>query len=314
MPDFRFIQNPLSNKWIILAPRRASRPDVSKGSKDVCPFCPGKESDEKEVYRIPARNAEPRDAGGGGKEGDSNWQVRVLPNKYPFAPIHEIIVHSPDHHKNFGELDTVSVELIFKAYRQRYQTNTKYGQVYIFHNRGEAGGESLPHPHSQLVVIPSEIKLEIQPPQKINQTNSEYIETNHFYIFCPETSEWPDEAWMVPKSNITRSTSSGQKLKFGDIADEEITDLSFSLSRLIQILSLRHGNEFPFNFYISPERNWYLRITPRLKIIGGLEIGTGVFVNTQDPKETISFIKEHFENPDEEKIKSTQQAYYKKAV
>ena len=293
MSDFKFIQNPLSKKWIISAPRRAYRPDVSKGVKDICPFCPGNEKNEKEVYRI------------GGEPGDSNWQIRVLNNKFPFAPIHEIIVHSPDHHKNFGELDLSSVELIFKAYRQRYQTNTKDGKVYIFHNRGEAGGESLPHPHSQLVVIPPETEVDIQPPQKIDQNNPETFETNHFYIICPETSEWPDEVWIIPKV---------EDRVFGEITDDEIVNLSTSLSRLIQILSLRHGNEFPFNFYISPDKGWYLRITPRLKTLGGFEIGTGIFVNTQEPKETMSFIKEHFENPNEEKIKSTQQALYKKAV
>ena len=50
----------------------------------------------------------------------------------------------------------------------------------------------------------------------------------------------------------------------------------------------------PFNFYIYPQQDWYLRLIPRLKTLGGLEIGTGIFVNTQDPNETISFIKEHF--------------------
>ena len=92
-------------KWIILAPRRANHPDVAKGSEPVCPFCLGKENEEKELYRV------------GGKAGDSDWQVRVIHNKFPFAPIHEVIIHSPDHHKNFGELSQDQVELIFQTYR-----------------------------------------------------------------------------------------------------------------------------------------------------------------------------------------------------
>ena len=77
---------------------------------------------------------------------------------------------------------------------------------------------------------------------------------------------------------------------------------------------MRHGSEFPFNFYISPRKGWYLRIVPRVKTLGGFEIGTNVSVNTQDPKETIAFIKEHFETPDEEKIKTVHRAQYKKTV
>lgn len=296
--EYKFIQDPQSGKWVISAPRRANRPDVSKDSKISCPFCPGNEKEEKEIYRI------------GGKTGDSNWSVRVLPNKFPFAPIHEIVIHSQDHHKNFGELDLAQVELILKAYRQRYQTNIKYGQVYIFHNRGELGGESLPHPHSQLVVIPSEVKLDVPFKPQIGQEVSDYIETNHFFIFCPQTSEWPDEAWIAPKSSGLKVRSSG----FGKITDKEIKDLADIITRLVQILTLRHHNEFPFNFYISPGKNWYLRITPRLKTLGGFEIGTGIFVNTQDPKETFKFIKEHFENPDIEKIRTIHRASYKKAV
>lgn len=322
MSDFKFLQNPISGKWVISAPRRAHRPGVSKDLKAVCPFCPGKEKDEKEVYRILANQDEVVcNDSNGCIVNSSDWLVRVIPNKYPFAPIHEVVVHSPDHHKNFGELPLSQTELIFKAFRQRYQSHSKEGQVYIFHNRGEAGGESLSHPHSQLVVISKDVKLDIP---GLDQNITESIETDHFNIVCPQTSEWPDEVWLVPRS----LGEVGAERTFGDITDEEISDLSNSISRIIQILDLRHAAELPFNFYIAspinniaspinniyPRESWYLRITPRLKTLGGFEIGTGVFVNTQDPLETLSFLKEHFENPDEEKIKSAQQAIYKKAV
>ncbi len=303
MSDFKFLQNSVSGKWVVSAPRRAERPDVAKGTNILCPFCPGREKEEKEVYRIDKDKKELICKDNlGCIVDDSSWLVRVLPNKFPFAPIHEVIVHSPEHHKNFGELPVSAVELVFKAYRQRYQTHSKYGQVYIFNNSGKGSGESLLHPHSQLVVIPNNVSLEIEPPEK-DLKSLESIKTDHFYIFCPDTSEWPDETWIASKG-----------LKFGNITDGEISDLASSISRLIQILTLRHNGEFPFNFYIYPGDNWYLRIMPRLKSLGGFELGTRVFVNTQDPKETMAFLKEHFENPDEEKIKSTQQALYKKAV
>jgi len=66
MSDFEFLQNPLSKKWVILSPRRAKRPDIAHGIEPVCPFCPGKESEEKEVYRV------------GGEVRDSNWQEIVI--------------------------------------------------------------------------------------------------------------------------------------------------------------------------------------------------------------------------------------------
>lgn len=298
MADFQFLQNPLSKKWVILSPRRAKRPDIAHGIEPVCPFCVGKEGNGKEVYRV------------GGKEGDSNWQIRVVDNKFPFASIHEIIIHSPDHHKNFGELLLPATELILKTYRQRYNTHAKSGQVYVFHNRGENAGESLPHPHTQLAVVPKEIKMDIprlaSDGELLAVTKGQEIqETKYFIIFCPKTSQWPDEIWVAPKA---------RGRAFGEITDEEIKDLAFILSRLIQIFDLRHGLEFPFNFYIYPGGDWYLRIIPRIKVLGGFEIGTGVYINTQDPQETIGFIKEHFENPKAEKIKTIHRARYHRRV
>ena len=297
--DWQFLQNPISKKWVILAPRRSKRPDQAKGAAP-CPFCPGREKDEQEVYRV------------GGQSGDSSWQIRILPNKFPFAPIHEIIIHSPDHHKNFGELPLHQVELIMKTYRQRYQTHRDKGQVYIFHNRGEAGGESLPHPHTQLAVVPFEVSMDIpalDPSSSlgVGPGQEEQIQalTDYFYLFCPKTSQWPDEAWIVPK---------GRGKIFGDTSDGEVADLAYTIQRLVQIFNLRHGHEFPFNFYIYPGKDWYLRLIPRIKSLGGFEIGTGVFVNTQDPKETIRFIKDHFEKPDEERIKTEFRAEYERTV
>src|SRR5260370_32422831 len=99
MPDFQILKTPIGG-YVIIEPRRAKRPDESDHFTAVCPFCIGNEQHEEEIFRV------------GGKKGDSDWRVRVLPNKFPFAPIHEIIVHSPDHHKNLDELPLDQVHII----------------------------------------------------------------------------------------------------------------------------------------------------------------------------------------------------------
>jgi len=304
--DFQFLQNPISKIWVVLAPRRSKRPDISREQNFVCPFCPGNEAMEKEAFRIPSSSSvipssssvipgsssviPGSDPGSTqidsrflGNDYSSNWEVRVLTNKFPFAPIHEIIIHSPDHHKNFDELPIMQVEKILWVYRQRFQVHQAQGNPYIFNNHGQAGGESIPHPHTQLVVIPQEVHAQIQP---LVQEEESY-EAKYFHLFCPSTSQWPDEVWVAPKRKDTN---------FGEIEDEELSDLAIILQRLIQLFTMRHGHEFAFNFYIYPGKNWYLRFMPRTKSLGGFEIGTGVFVNTQDPKETLRFIKSNFEN------------------
>lgn len=290
MADFQFIKHPISKKWVIFAPRRAKRPDVAKGPEPVCPFCIGRENDEPEVFRI------------GGLYPDQHWQVRVVPNKFPFAPIHEVVIHSPDHHKNFDELPLSQVELIVKTYQHRFLTHQDKGQVYIFNNHGKEAGESLPHPHTQIAVVPSEVTLELP---RLEEPQDGIFDLDTFLLFCPETSQWPDETWVVPKR---------RGRIFAEIDEKEIANFAIVLKRLIQIFTLRHGHEFPYNFYIYPGGDWYLRLIPRVKTMGGFELGTGIFVNTQDPKETMTFIKEHFESPDVARIQKVHPAQYRKAV
>ncbi len=287
--DFKFLKNPLTHNWVVLAPRRASRPDEAKGSVYFCPFCP-ENGNGQEVYRV------------GGEAGDNNWQVLVVPNKFPFAPIHEIIIHSPQHEENLEDLPNDHIELIFKTFRQRFQTHKAQGQVYIFHNRGEKAGESIPHAHTQLTVIPHEVRLDIPRlavGHELEEVAKDQIvhDTEHFQLFCPKSSQWPDEVWIHPKKDSNY---------FSGATDEQLMDLAVLLKRLIKIFSLRHGNEFPYNFYIYPGKDWYLRLIPRDKGLGGFEIGTGVYVNTQDPIETIEFIKKHFKEGLESEISRAQ--------
>lgn len=290
MSDFSFIHNVLANLWVINAPKRSKRPDAFSHTSHACPFCPGREKEEPSIYRV------------GGTNDDPNWEVRVLNNKYPFAPIHEVIIHSPDHHKNFDELPLSQVEKTLFVYRARYNVHRKSGSVVIFTNAGEGSGESLTHPHSQLVVTPKNVDLQVPPLPLVDKNIKE---TQNFLIFCPPTSQWPDEVWIAPQKSGT---------DFGEITDSELSDLAYALQRLIEIFDIRHGNEFPFNMYISPWKNWYLRIIPRVKKLGGFELATNVYVNTQDPQETMEFILEHFDSPNREKILLKHQAEYKKGV
>ena len=278
MADFSFLKNNVSKKWVVKAPRRSKRPDVANGKLPICPFC---NNHEKPVYKL------------GGTPETEEWDVKVIPNKFPFTDPHELVIHSPDHHKNFEKLPIPHIELILKAYRHRYNEHAHKGQVYIFHNRGKKAGESIPHPHTQITVVPDKVYLDLPLRRSIETDVAHGLATTHFMIVCPSTSQWPDEVWIAP-------TKAGEV--FGMITDDAINDLSHILFSLVIIFDLRYQHDFPFNFYIYPDQNWYLRIIPRKKALGGFEVGSGVIVNTQDPAETMEFVRTHFHKPDIEKI------------
>ena len=289
MSDFKFAHIPSLENWIIMAPKRSKRPDIeNKRKTKLCPFCPATQNTDIETYRI------------GGEFPDDKWSVRVVKNKFPFAPIHEVIIHTPDHKHSISEISVEHVKLVIEAFVNRFNTFIKDGTVCIFSNSGHDAGESINHTHSQLAVVPKEVPVVVPSLEEFLDYDREYLNVKDFELVCPPYSQWPDEVWIVPNER--------GKL-FGEITYEEMENLAYILRRLVYIFEARHGEDFPYNFYIYPRRDWYLRIMPRAKIPGGFEIATGIFVNTQDPSDTMQFIKKHFAESEKEKIKKSPADY-----
>lgn len=267
MTDYR--QNEINNKWVIISPRRAKRPEEKiNGEKPKCPFCYGNEAmTPPEVYRI-----------GGGKENETGWQVRVVPNKYKITEIHEVIVHSPDHGLEFENYSDEQLCLIFQTYKKRFNFYQKQGQVIIFNNTGKGGGESLEHDHSQLTVVPFSIPIVNLP---ISQIENIVFENEVLSVFCPLVSEWPYEVWFVPKK---------RNRYFGEINNREIEILVQELKNVIAKIKKTVGS-FSYNYYICPQKDWYLRLIPRISIRGGFELATGIMVNVKDPQEVKKYLR-----------------------
>ncbi|GIW94415.1 MAG: galactose-1-phosphate uridylyltransferase [Pirellulaceae bacterium] len=165
MSEYRY--DLVHDHWVILAPNRNSRPDefVEAGWKRAagrCPFCAGHEQDtppELARYTLAGR---------------TDWQVRVVPNKYPaVVPSgtvvsveswadeslpgygwHEVIIESPQHVVSWSEMELEAVELVLAAYQDRLKNLRDQPQVAyaaLFKNVGAAAGASIEHAHSQLL-------------------------------------------------------------------------------------------------------------------------------------------------------------------
>ncbi|MFZ2206919.1 MAG: hypothetical protein WA061_06285 [Microgenomates group bacterium] len=273
----KYVPDVISHRWVIIASQRLARPDQngkgakstkSKGKK-VCIFCEGNEAlTPTEVFRV-----------GKGNVNKPGWKVRVVTNKYPITDYHEVIVHSPDHAKNIEDLTEKQIENIFIAYRERFNYYRKSGQVLIFCNNGEHAGASINHPHSQMVVIPTQINLDTLAKEPLNNVVQD---TKFFTSYCPDFSQWPYEVWVAPKEG---------KGKFGDLSDEQIAELSAVMHKTMrQLKKIFHSHQltdmdFAYNYYIYPGHDWYLRIIPRFIHRAGFELGTGLNVNIVDPAE-----------------------------
>ena len=90
---------------------------------------------------------------GVGEKDQPGWATRVVPNKYPILPAHEVIVHSVDHVKDIESFTIEQVANLIWTYLSRYRHYEKFGYVHIFCNRGREAAASLKNPHSQLIVL-----------------------------------------------------------------------------------------------------------------------------------------------------------------
>jgi UDPglucose--hexose-1-phosphate uridylyltransferase len=326
MPELR--RDPISNTWVIIAEDRGRRPSdffvdrAQQGGAEGCPFCNGNEHlTPKETYAL-------RD----NSEADSpNWDVRVVPNKFPamaphgkldpqqLGPLqsmngighHEVIIDSPDHMQTLADLPDAQVLKVVNTYIERikalYETETcTYAQ--LFKNDGREAGASLAHPHTQLVgvpLLPTAIETEIRNALAYFSTEqhnlfesileltmndqSRIVEQQvDFIAFTPFASRFPFEVHLYPRFNSHDFTALDvdQQRGFAQI-------LKSTLSRLKAKL-----NNPPYNFYLHTSPNplktesvglkdafrWHLGIVPRLSIIAGFEMGSGVYINPTSPE------------------------------
>lgn len=296
MPKYR--QNPITKEWTIISTERSRRPvDVEARSAQEsahtgCPFCPGNEEmTGPAVYTIPPNT----------ERGD--WLVRIVPNKYPITEDHEVIIHSPDHNKDIDELPLDQVSLIIQSYQDRYSFYKQKhcdNYIHIYNNSGREAGASLRHPHSQLVVVnfvPPEVREELEGAGEYfknqgvcvycNDLKKELVskerlvlESEFFAVLTPFESEWPYEVIIFPKSH---------QADFSKITDEERTDLAYVLQKILgayaKVLATPSRNfwihSLPVNGHQqeSAYYHWHIEITPRIKTLGGLELGAGVMVD-----------------------------------
>lgn len=294
-----------TKRWVIISPARKNRPDSSHTdtlAPHACPFCAGNEHlTPPEISRITNHESRSMDKTTTTEDPmihnssfsipDSQWSVRVIPNKYPITDMHEVIIHSPDHEKDIADLPEEHVRSIFTMYQERFIAHEKDGHVMIFCNHGKEGGASLAHPHSQLVVVPHHVPFDALSKEPVTNI---VTETDSFTVYCPDFSEWPYELWFAPK-HANRS--------FAQSTPEELTELSTLLpssTRALQQIfetSFKNSNyshQFSYNYYISHDSDFFIRLIPRFAYRAGFEFGSGLLVNIADPKQAAESLKPFF--------------------
>ena len=150
MAELRY--NPIAMDWLMVASHRQSRPQMPK---DWCPFCVGS-----------------------GKVPDEGFDVLRYPNDFPALstapPIPdnvasglfmtqpaygrcEVLLYADRHNIKLSELSDEHVHKLARMWQEvylDYAADTKIKYAFIFENRGECVGVTMPHPHGQAYGYP----------------------------------------------------------------------------------------------------------------------------------------------------------------
>ena len=318
MAELRY--NPITKDWVMVASHRQSRPQMPK---DWCPFCPGsgKVPDQGfDVLRYPndfpalmQNPPQPDDVAGG------LFEVRPAYGRC------EVILYSPQHTVTLPELPTSHIVKLVNLWVERYEAlaaDPQIKYVFIFENRGDVVGVTMPHPHGQIYgypFLPKKLELEVENARAYQQEKGRCLfcdmldaevadgrrvifRTEHFTVFLPFFSEYPYGVYIM--SNAHRSN-------IAQFTPEEREDLAEVLRRTTGMLDSLFGFKFPymmcmynepvngedvsalFHFHIA----FYppMRSADKIKYNASSETGAWAHCNPTCPEETSKELRAAYE-------------------
>lgn len=235
---------------------------------------------------------------------------------------HEIIIDTPKFPSKFQEFSAEEVSLVLKAARERIgdlSKDSRIKYVNVFKNQGALAGASISHPHTQIIgmpFIPKNILTEIEQSRKHFEATSRCLfsdiikselktkervieESDHFVSYCPYASFWPFETVVASKS---------QEKEFMTLSDRSLLELSTVLLSSVKRINMAL-KDVSYNIFLKtvpPKREdvkpnfyykldefykWHIEIVPRIPVIGGFELSSGMFINTVAPEESAKFLR-----------------------
>ncbi|NTU98597.1 DUF4931 domain-containing protein [Candidatus Falkowbacteria bacterium] len=293
------------DKHVIITPLRAKRPHdlesqpVKKNSND-CVLCP--QGIEKDLIL---------DYDG---RSDSEWNTMVLKNKYPALTIdnphaygqQEVIIESPIHTKELHEHSPDELVTVFRTYIKRIAANAlnhEINYILLFKNYGSQAGESLQHPHTQLFashLLPPLIKNELKETKKYEtsfgtcphcdiirkEAKSERLvwQDDNIIVIAPFASEYHYELWFYSKRHADNLCS----LNTGEIRSLAIF-LKKALNKLVE-LNISY-NFFTHEVVADKNQHFCLKLLPRDSVWAGVELSTGLIINSVPPEEAAKYYK-----------------------
>jgi len=286
--------------------------------KDYCPFCPGS-------GRVP-----------------EDYDLLIYPNDFPSLSIPpprpviksgelyrveeargicDVVLYTPDHNASLSKLSLPHMERLVLLWRDRFRelsNREEIKYVFIFENKGEVIGVTMPHPHGQIYAfpfIPPRVKTELRSSREYMEEKGRCLfctilaeegksrervvfENESFLAFIPFYARYPYEVHVFSKPHL-------QSLE--DFLEEQIRDLA----RILKLVVMKYDNLFGFPFpymmvmHQAPTDgedysyyHFHIEFYPphrskeKIKYPASCEFGAGTFINDTCAEEKAKELRE----------------------
>ena len=318
MAELRY--NPIARDWVMIASHRQSRPQMPK---NWCPFCPGSGRVPDEGFDVlrytnafPALSTTPREP------------EDVATELFKVAPAYgrcEVILYSDQHTTTLRELSTGHVHKLAKLWRDTFNdlaSDEKVKYVYIFENRGEVVGVTMPHPHGQVYAysyLPKKLEGEAESARKHFEKTGRnlfldvlaeekkdgrriVLQNEHFTVYVP---------FFSPITYGVHVTANRQVPHIGAMTEAEVSSLGETVQACAGMYDSLFDMPFPYMMCMhnAPvnsgdyDKLWQfhieffppMRAADKQQFFASSETGAGAWCNPTSPEEKAAELREAYE-------------------
>lgn len=227
---------------------------------------------------------------------------------------HHDLVITRGHTVEFPDLPRDEAVKVFEAYRDRYRqllNDDCLAYVSMFHNWGASAGASVYHPHYQMITIP------VIPPDVMHSLNgsARYFTLHERCVHCDIIAWEKKEGTRVVFENeyaiALAPFVSRQAFEFRIFPKDHVASFEDSVDGategIVEVVQeglrrMRSALGDPdYNFFIhtSPLKDkeqyrhyhWHIEVLPKLNVMAGFELGTGIEINPVDPDEAAEILR-----------------------
>lgn len=246
--------HPLIKDWVMIASNRQDRPQMPK---DWCPFCPGSGKVPQEYDVLKYDNDFPALSQNPSAPDDVATDFFKVREAYGKC---EVILYSSGHHTTLPQLSDSHMEKLVALWCERFTAlseDEKIKYIFIFENRGDVVGVTMPHPHGQIYgysTIPKKIELELHSARdyftqkgvclfcdmlknELEFDKRIIFRNESFTVFLPFFTEYPYGVYIFPNRHVQYIT---------DLTPQERSALGITIRDTVGMYDSLFDYRFPY--------------------------------------------------------------------